>query len=110
MSNTTDIADATWVTGAMMYSYWNSAFKRMFHKLIVWDSGQLYFVEFYGMVSIKEICLVNMNFSCGSMYDVFKVNHAITLCGNLYYEILSRIEDIYGMSIDEFSLGKLDHD
>ncbi len=112
------------IVGAIMYSYWSSRFGRMDYRLIVWDeSGKLYYSDIYVMAWVKgseryvlilvkgiEDNLITDSITSG-MYDVFSKDNTIIPCLQIQYnEILTRIEDIYGMSIEEFSLGQLDYE
>ncbi len=106
------MVDVSTIVGATIYTYWNSLFERMYCRLIVWDSlGKLYFTESYGIYFIKGIedNLITDSIA-SSMYDVFRMDNRIYPCSEIQYNtILSRIEDIYGMSISEFSLEQLDY-
>ncbi len=102
--------DVSKIVGAFNYSYRGSSQRS--HRIIVWDeSGNLYmlttnrgidggYIAVYRIIDIKPYVL-------GS---VFVINYHSSLYGSQRNELLTRIEDIYGMSIEEFSLGQLDYE
>ncbi len=107
--------DASWIVGAMIYSPAMSDIRIEFnlgrHTIcIIWDeSGQIYVIDQYVLYKISSITTTGKR----RFLDIFgidvignsknRVNHII------YNSVLSRIEDIYGMSISEFSLGLLEY-
>ncbi len=87
------------IVGACIYwvdSYINDG------VLIIWNTyGELFQVDLYYMILISEINMIDD--------DSIFLGYFVTHNHSIYNEILTRIEDLYGMSIEEFSLGKLEY-
>ncbi len=93
-----DVSD---IVGAIMFI--NST---KMPRLIILDRfGDLYHVGDIFKLRINGVCIHN---SIGSR-NVFVCDIVPGMGDISYNTILSRIEDIYGMSIEEFSLGKLEY-
>ncbi len=94
--------DVSKIVGAFNYSF--ISFSKRDHIIIVWDeSGNLYMPITDTVYRITDISIYEFVFK-------FEFNYHCSRYGSLRNEIFTRIEDIYGMSIDEFSLGQLDYE
>ncbi len=110
--NTDSTFIASDITGAAILC-WNQNY-----NLIIWDvNGKIYFLTniYYDKIdthiqTIYQAVEVYGTFEYKiNIYNVFKSEIRCKISRMIYNEILSRIEDIYGMSIEEFSLGQLEY-
>ncbi len=107
--------DASLICGAVMYSASmvdtiNGLDLGRYNVCIIWDeSGQLYSVDPYTIYPIHS--KLNFKKTNSRLLIVFDINadYYSNLNIKQHNAILSRIEDIYGMSISEFSLGLLEY-
>ncbi len=110
------------IGASILFSYQQLPYsKRMIpsSSIIVWNNDRQLFIimEPYfvsGLCSVYRLNGINHNASDDSIRYNVNFNFRYEYLGHcdrlLLKNILLRIEDIYGMSIDEFSLGKLDYD
>ncbi len=102
-----DITDITDIVGAFMVNRdpLNNRLRKT--RPIVWDKfGQLFLCGTEILYKITDIrCTYPGSFDPFALFTYDAVPRSFS-----YNDILTRIEDIYGMSIEEFSLGQLDYE
>ncbi len=97
-----DVSD---IAGAVMVMFF---YGRPYTRLMVWDDfGELYnVIDNYTIKIYMRIDATNLsNTFAFDFYDL----QQLSMIELPYNAILGRIEDLYGMSISEFSLGQLEY-
>ncbi len=108
-----DKNDVSWITGAsILWIFLNvTSYKNI---LMVWDGyGNLFHIDSLvkDMIAVSKVnsIVITKSSNPDYSYGFYPEFRSLYISNIEYNAILTRIEDIYGMSINEFSLGKLEY-